>query len=116
MEKIEFWLLDGKKEIAHYEASLAFHEGNKILTHLQKFLKKNKIVIPTEGSAKRRDPSARRLARDDKKKSPDTPTYNIQLTNIQLYNGPGSYTGIRIGRAIASALSLSWNVPIKMIK
>lgn len=116
MEKIEFWLLDGKKEIAHYEASLAFHEGNKILSHLQKFLNKysvipDKALRDPKSSKKSKDPD---FHRDDK--SSVTKTNSYKLTAISLYSGPGSYTGLRIGRAIASALSLSWNVPLKMIK
>lgn len=35
-----------------------------------------------------------------------------QITNIELATGPGSFTGIKVGAAIAGTLSLLLNIPI----
>lgn len=39
-----------------------------------------------------------------------------KINQIQLYAGSGSYTGLRIGHAIAQGLSLAWGVPVKNVK
>ena len=38
------------------------------------------------------------------------------LTSIQVNTGPGSFTGIRVGMAIANALSFALKIPVKKIK
>jgi tRNA threonylcarbamoyladenosine biosynthesis protein TsaB len=38
-----------------------------------------------------------------------------KIEKIVVTTGAGSYTGIRIGVAIAKALSLSWNVPLEVV-
>ena len=38
------------------------------------------------------------------------------LRSIRVNAGPGSFTGIRVGMAIANALSFALKIPIKMIK
>ena len=35
-----------------------------------------------------------------------------QLTSITIFPGPGSFTGLRVGYAIANALSFSLNIPL----
>jgi len=34
------------------------------------------------------------------------------ITSIQVFTGPGSFTGLRVGISIANALSLALNLPI----
>lgn len=34
------------------------------------------------------------------------------ITSIEVFTGPGSFTGLRVGIAIANALSFSLNIPI----
>ncbi len=41
---------------------------------------------------------------------------SYQLTAISLIIGEGSKTGLRVGSAIAQALSLAWDIPIKKQK
>ncbi len=41
---------------------------------------------------------------------------NPKLTAIEVQAGAGSYTGIRVGTSIAQALSLAWNIPLKIKK
>ena len=44
--------------------------------------------------------------------------HNIELKNLSLLlvvNGPGSFTGIRIGMTIAKIIAYSLNIPIKLI-
>ena len=38
-----------------------------------------------------------------------------QIKGVVVVNGPGSYTGIRIGVSVANALGLALNVPVKMV-
>lgn len=102
LERIEFKLLDGKKTIAEDTIALEHHENGDILKHLDAFLSKEGIhPLPPKQQAK------------PKKK---LTTDNRQLTAISVSAGQGSYTGIRIGTSIAQALSLAWNVPLKILK
>ncbi len=102
LEQIEFKLLDGKKTIAEDTIALEYHENGDILKHLDAFLSKEGIhPLPPKQQAK------------PKKK---LTTDNRQLTAISVSAGQGSYTGIRIGTSIAQALSLAWNVPLKILK
>jgi tRNA threonylcarbamoyladenosine biosynthesis protein TsaB len=39
-----------------------------------------------------------------------------ELTLIEVNIGPGSFTGIRVGMAIANALSFTLKIPTRMIK
>lgn len=41
---------------------------------------------------------------------------SYQLTAISLITGEGSKTGLRVGSAIAQALSLAWGIPVKKTK
>lgn len=100
LEKIEFALLDSKKVVAEYSTTLEYHENGDILKHLDTFLRKEGVnPLPPRGQVKH-------------KKKPTTD--NLQLTTISVSAGQGSYTGIRVGTSIAQALSLAWNIPIKM--
>jgi tRNA A37 threonylcarbamoyladenosine modification protein TsaB len=91
LRNIEFKLLREKHVIATYSAALAYEETSDILMHLEKFLKKNNI------SAKKQQ---------DKTK----------VTTILLHTGPGSNSGLRIGSAIAQAISFAWAIEYKTTK
>lgn len=82
LNKIEFRILSGRKILSEYSAFIDFHESYKILSHLEKFLKKQ--------------------------------PKNYQLKAISLYAGSGSFTGLRVGAAIAKALSLAWKIPLRL--
>ncbi len=96
LERIEFKLLDGKKTIAEDTVALEYHENGDILKHLEAFLRKQKVKSLASGS-----------------KNLQPTTYNL-ITGIRVSAGTGSYTGIRVGTSIAQALSLAWNVPLKI--
>jgi tRNA threonylcarbamoyladenosine biosynthesis protein TsaB len=38
-----------------------------------------------------------------------------EIKKIAIYKGKGSFTGLRVGSAIAQGLSLAWKVPVKVI-
>lgn len=38
------------------------------------------------------------------------------ITSIEVNTRPGSFTGIRVGMAIANAISFALKIPVKMIK
>ncbi len=84
---IKFTLVNGKDVIAQYSQDMPPHSTHLTLPHLEKFLAK-------AGYA------------------PQNPTHTI--TKISLYKGEGSPTGLRLGSAIAQALSLAWNVPLSL--
>lgn len=37
------------------------------------------------------------------------------IKKIVVSKGPGSYTGVRVGLSLSQALSLGWNVPLKIV-
>ena len=37
------------------------------------------------------------------------------IERVVANKGPGSYTGTRVGAAIAQALGFAWNVPVKFV-
>lgn len=37
------------------------------------------------------------------------------INKIVVSKGPGSYTGVRVGLSLSQALSLAWNVPLKIV-
>jgi len=39
--------------------------------------------------------------------------YNFRPDEISLGEGPGSFTGIRVGAALAKALSFGWKIPLR---
>jgi tRNA A37 threonylcarbamoyladenosine modification protein TsaB len=39
-----------------------------------------------------------------------------EISTIIIHKGEGSFTGLRVGAAIADALSLAWQVPVKVEK
>lgn len=87
LHKVIFKLLDGKKVIAEYGANIPPHTNDSIVKHLQEFLDKHKLT--------------------------SRPSH---FTSISVYSGVGSQTGLRIGTSIGQALSLAWNIPLKIVK
>ncbi len=84
--KLEFSLKEkGKKEIKAF-FNVKPHESSKILEHLDKFLKKCKVLSP-----------------------------KTQISKLVIYKGKGSFTGLRIAAAVGQALSLAWGVKIKVL-
>ena len=84
--KLVFSLDDGKKQIKK-SFSVRPQESDKILIFLQEFLQKNKIQEP-----------------------------KFKIQKIIVYKkASGSFTGLRIAAAIAQALSLAWQVPVKVL-
>lgn len=69
-------------------------ESDKILEYLDVFLKTNKITPPIP-------PLRGGVGRG-------------AIKEIVIYKGAGSFTGLRVGAAIADALSLAWNIPVKV--
>lgn len=62
-------------------------ESSRILTDLEKFLMLAKIKNPP-----------------------------AEIKRLVVYKGSGSFTGLRIGAAVAQGLSLAWQVPVKVVK
>jgi tRNA A37 threonylcarbamoyladenosine modification protein TsaB len=94
-DKVSFKLSEGRKIVASYEADLPLTQKSDVLRHLDKFLATQK--------AKSSQPTPR-LWRAGK------------LSAISLITGDGSKTGLRVGSAIAQALSLAWGIPLKTKK
>lgn len=72
-------------------------ESDKVLEYLGGFLKTNKITPPLPSSLRGGLGSG-------------------AIKEIVIYKGAGSFTGLRVGAAIADALSLVWRVPVKIKK
>ncbi len=70
-------------------------ESDKILEYLGGYLKTNKITPPLPS------PLRGGIGRG-------------AIKEIVIYKGEGSFTGLRVGAAIADALSLAWQVPVKV--
>ncbi len=102
LNKVTFKLLKGKTVVAEQVVTLAHHQVNDTLKHLQSFLRKHGVV-PSISKAK---------SSGTKKLS----TKHFALSTIHLFSGSGSYTGLRVGVAIAQALSLAWSIPLKTRK
>jgi tRNA A37 threonylcarbamoyladenosine modification protein TsaB len=85
-DKVSFKLSEGRKIVASYEADLPLTQKSDVLRHLDKFLATQK---------------AKSL---------------WKLSAISLITGEGSKTGLRVGSAIAQALSLAWGIPLKTKK
>ena len=84
---IHFKIISGTTTLAEYSHEMEPHSTHLTLQHLEKFL-------VSAGYA------------------PQNTTHAI--TKISLYKGEGSPTGLRLGSAIAQALSLAWNVPLSL--
>ena len=95
--KVRFTLEHQKKKISK---TFLVHpqESDKILVFLDEFLKKSKITPPIPS------PLRGGLGRG-----------GIQKIIIYKKN-TGSFTGLRIAAAIAQALGMVWQVPVKVIK
>ncbi|MBL8029632.1 MAG: hypothetical protein JNN11_00040 [Candidatus Doudnabacteria bacterium] len=83
--KVKLGLVEKKQTHAQQEFFVKPHESGYILEKLEEFLKSSKI------------------------KNPES-----EIRNIIVYKGGGSFTGLRIGTAVAQGLGLAWNVPIKV--
>ncbi len=85
--KLRFKLVEkGKKDIVK-EFQILPHESNRILENLDSFLHQSKIK--------------------DK---------GLRISRVIVYKGSGSFTGLRIGVAVAEGLGMVWNVPIQIKK
>ena len=74
-----------KRRITSQSFPVKPQESDKILEILEKFLKKSEIRNPKS-----------------------------EIKKIVIYKGQGSFTGLRVGAAIADALSLAWGIPAKV--
>jgi len=83
---IEF-SLTGQSETQKRSYKITPQESDKILDYLEIFFKAEKISHP-----------------------------ELEIKKIYIYKGPGSFTGLRIGAAIAQALSLAWRIPLQVLK
>jgi tRNA A37 threonylcarbamoyladenosine modification protein TsaB len=75
----------GKKDITGF-FNVKPHESGNILGDLDKFLKKAKVLSP-----------------------------KLEISELIVFKGKGSFTGLRIAAAIAEALSLAWGKMTKII-
>ena len=82
--KVSFALEDGEKKISKAFKVLP-QESDKILVFLGQIFKQAKIRNP-----------------------------KVEIKKIVIYKGQGSFTGLRVGVAIAQALSMAWGVPVKV--
>jgi tRNA A37 threonylcarbamoyladenosine modification protein TsaB len=104
--KAVFSLKDGEKKIAK-SFLVKPQESDKVLEFLDNFLKLSKIKNPTRlsGVSSRRMTGAKSPHADEADK----------ISSIVIHKGEGSFTGLRVGVAIADALSLAWQVPVKVL-
>lgn len=72
-----------KRRITSRSFPVKPQESDKVLEHLDKFLKMLHVT-------------------------------SSMIHEIVIYKGQGSFTGLRVGAAIADALSLAWGVPVKV--
>ncbi len=82
-DKVSFELKEGRKVVASYEADLPQNQKSDVLKHLEKFLTSSSLPK------------------------------SYKVSGISLVTGEGSKTGLRVGSAIAQALSLAWGIPVK---
>lgn len=80
------FMLTGQKQNFQKVYKIIPQESDKVLEILEKFLKSAKIS-----------------------------NQKSEIEKIILYKGAGSFTGLRVGAAIADALSLAWQVPVKIV-
>lgn len=81
--KVRFKLVQKERKDIEKEYEVKPHESNLILENLDSFLKGAKIFNPKS-----------------------------EIRQLVIYKGTGSFTGLRIGMAVAEALSMVWQVPI----
>ncbi len=105
--KVSFALEDSKKKISKTFKVLP-QESDRILSFLEKFLHNHKyqpLPVPPQWISQKSQGDFR-----------GTPAHILgrEIKKIVIYKGQGSFTGLRVGAAIAQALSMAWGVPIKI--
>ncbi len=83
--KVVFVITDGKK-IRKQIYKIDPHKSHEMLARLDEFLHRSKILNPKS-----------------------------EIKKIMVNKGPGSYTGIRVGVAVAQALGFAWGLPVKAV-
>ncbi|TMU82742.1 tRNA (adenosine(37)-N6)-threonylcarbamoyltransferase complex dimerization subunit type 1 TsaB [Bacillus sp. BHET2] len=84
-------------DTSNYPLGVALIEEDKVIGEYITYMKKNHSV--------RAMPAIEQLLKDCEIKAKD-------LTKIVVANGPGSYTGVRIGVTLAKTLAWSLNIPL----
>lgn len=102
-DKVSFELKDGRKVVASYEADFPQNQKSDVLKHLEKFLSAH-TSLPRRGEGPR------------ERSRPAKSAKSYKVSGISLVTGEGSKTGLRVGSAIAQALSLAWGMPVKKTK